>query len=735
MGDKSKKIGTVFQIGQQVGQYRIIGTPDQGRFADKYLVQHIHNGTSMMLQVFQPPLVNELKANFLVQAQTLMKLNHPHILRLQDAGVENYYPFLVTDLTPHSLLQEVYAQGSRQSLTMFLPYLKQIASALQYAHDQKILHGDVRPANILLDRHKAILLQGFTIEALTENRARLNYQQTEVMRKTIAYTAPEQIQGKASPASDQYSLAIIVYELLCGEAPFTGSYVEVAHQHVHTPPPSLQQKVPGISKGTENIVMNALAKNPARRFPTIQAFINALEQEHDVVAQFTASAAMGHNISPPLSPVAQIHLPTDNALRSSFAQSDGKEVMIAPVVAAMAPQRPSPVAFQSQKSQIPPMPLSPPITPSIADSPLAPRRNNTMTRRAFAVGLVGLAAFGGAGGWYMLSKRLTQPALPSLTPNGVPAATSTVVNNTKALIFTGHLAAVNSLTWSPDGKLIASASDDKFVQVFDATSGVRKVIYSGHAEEVAAVAWSPNGKLIASGSQDKTVQVWDAASGKKLFTYQGHNDRVNSVAWSNDSLLLTSGSEDKTVQVWNAANGTLDFNFLGHSAGVLCVGWQPDNSSLASGSWDGTLRDWATVQHGDHFNAGDQIFSYGGHGKNEVYALAWSPDGNFIASAGADQTVQISNGSNGTPRLPFFIGHQSKTRVNPVRSVAWSPDGNFMASGDTQGNVLVWQIAGRKTIFSYSGHKGAVNAVAWSPDGKRIASASVDNTVQIWQLS
>src|SRR5438067_2182027 len=104
MGDKSKKTGIVFQIGQQIGQYRITGTLDQRRFADKYLVQHIHHSTSMVLEVLQPPLISELKTNFLAQAQALMKMDHPHILRLQDAGVENYYAFLVTDLTPHSTL-------------------------------------------------------------------------------------------------------------------------------------------------------------------------------------------------------------------------------------------------------------------------------------------------------------------------------------------------------------------------------------------------------------------------------------------------------------------------------------------------------------------------------------------------------------------------------------------------------------------------------------------------------
>ncbi len=195
-----------------------------------------------------------------------------------------------------------------------------------------------------------------------------------------------------------------------------------------------------------------------------------------------------------------------------------------------------------------------------------------MTRRAFAFGLVGLAVAAGAGSWYALSERLAKPLPPIVSPNDLPPATQTTVNNKSALIFTGHLASVNAVTWSPDGKLIASASDDRFVQIFDASSGERKLIYSGHTEEVAAVAWSPNGKLIVSGSQDGTAQVWDATSGKKIFTYKGHADRVGAVSWSSDSQQIASGSEDKTVQVWITINGTLRFDFQGHTAGGLCSG-------------------------------------------------------------------------------------------------------------------------------------------------------------------
>lgn len=743
MNGESKQADIAFQIGQQIGHYQVLSTLDRGRFAGAYLCQHIHQHSQVTVAVLRPPLVGDLQEDFLTQAKMLMALNHPQVLSLQDAGIEAHYPFLVTDYLPHLILREIYSEGKYHPLAKILPYLKQIASALHYAHERNVFHGDLHLENILLNRNNQIFLWGFTIEAIRQNRERLQYQRSSAMRN-IAYSAPEHILGKTLPASDQYSLAVIVYELLCGTLPFTGSYIDIASQHIHALPPSMQQKVPGISTQVESIVMRALAKDAQQRYSNIQAFIDALEQvqqpRSSIVAQrktvlpaqptgmIAPPAIQSYPARPPVSPLNVPPSSIPPAQTPAFSNNPPPSPLLAPAAIAVprsiSPAPNSPPVVSMQPEQAP-----------VEDIPAAPRHkdNDTMTRRTLAIGLVGLATLGGAGGWYLLSKRLTVPTSLAIASNDVSPVTPTSVNHQRALIFAGHLAAINAVVWSPDGKLIASASDDKFVQVFDASNGKRMLIYSGHTEEVAAVAWSPNGKFISSGSQDATVQVWKAMDGKRIISYKGHRDRVNSVSWSKGSQLLASASEDKTVQIWNVTSGALAFNFLGHTAGVLCVGWQPDNNSVASGSWDGTLRDWATVQHGDHFNVGDQIFNYGGHGKDEVYALTWSPGGNFIASAGADQTVQISNGSDGTPNKPFFTGHQNKLHVNPVRSVAWSPDGNFIASGDTDGNVYVWRVAGRKTVFIYQGHKKAVNALAWSPDGKKIASASADTTVHVWQ--
>lgn len=751
MGSANRGTHTAFQKGQQVEQYQIMEVLAPTRFGHTYLGQRMDQSLQVLIEGLLPPLLDEFAEAFQEDARALKHLEHPHILCIQDAGIHQNYPFLVTDYVLYRTFSQIYTAKNPQSLLTLLPHLKKIASALDYTHGQRIVHGDIRPQNILLSSNESLLLRGFLLEAVLQNRGHLNYHSAEVIeRDAMVYAAPEQIQGNATSASDQYALGVLIYTLLCGEAPFTGSSVEIAFQKIHAPTPSLRQKRPDlITPGVERVVMKALAREPNRRFSDVGTFIDALERGHNQLSRTLAATAFVQSVdigAPPLvtPPVVSspppdtffIPMPAFPVPQSGLLTTTPQPPVppVSPTLQRGAPMRVMPPASLLGEPPEQVLQTRPESLPPPGKRPARRSQGTSMTRRVFSVGLVGIAALGGVGGWYLLSQRFAHAVPPILASQTAPSATQVAINHQQGLIFTGHLASVNALTWSPDGKFIASASDDTFVQVFDATTGARSIIYRGHTEEVAAVAWSPNGQFIASAGQDRTVQIWHAASGgAPVFIYKAHKNRVNSVSWSNNGHLLTSGSDDKSVQVWQAGNGNRVFNFLGHTAGVLCVGWQPNQSSVASGSWDGTLRDWATIQHGNHFNAGDQIFQYGGHGKNEVYALAWSPDSHFIASAGADQTVQISNGVDGTPRLPFFTGHQRQDHVNRVFAVSWSPDGTSIASGDEDGNVYVWKVAGRRTFFKYTGHKGAVNAVAWSPNGKFIASASADTTVHVWQ--
>src|SRR5439155_18512246 len=187
-------------------------------------------------------------------------------------------PLLVMDYAPNGTLRQRHPKGSILSPTTIIPYVKQIADALQYAHEQKVIHRDVKPENILLGRRNEVLLSDFGIALVAQSSRYHSTQGIQDLAGTIAYMAPEQIQSQSVPNSDQYSLGIVVYEWLTGARPFQGSFTEIAVKQTMALPPSLREKVPDIPPAVEEVVMKALAKDPQQRFENVQVFALALEK-------------------------------------------------------------------------------------------------------------------------------------------------------------------------------------------------------------------------------------------------------------------------------------------------------------------------------------------------------------------------------------------------------------------------------------------------------------------------
>src|SRR5438270_3162909 len=183
---------------------------------------------------------------------------------------------MVMDYASNGNLRKLHPRGTRTDLAAILPYVKQVAAALQYAHDQHYIHRDVKPENMLLGRNDEVLLSDFGTALVSQTTSYQSVLQNVV--GTVSYMAPEQFQGKARPASDQYALAVVVYEWLCGDLPFHGTGTEIAMQHSLNAPPPLREKVPAIAPQVEQVIMRALAKDYHQRYPRIQDFAGALEQ-------------------------------------------------------------------------------------------------------------------------------------------------------------------------------------------------------------------------------------------------------------------------------------------------------------------------------------------------------------------------------------------------------------------------------------------------------------------------
>lgn len=264
------------RVGQQIGHYRLLRLLGRGGFAEVYLGEQIHLGTQAAVKLLHAPLASAREIEqFRQEARTIAALIHPHIVRVLDFGVEEDMPYLVLDHAPGGSLRQRYPAGTRVPLEMVVTYVQQLGQALQYAHDQKIIHRDIKPQNLLLGRHGELLLSDFGISVVAESTSR---SLAQGFAGSVAYSAPEQLQEHPRFASDQYALGVVIYEWLSGRLPFTGGLGEVAAKHLLTAPPSLCEQLPTLPPAVEEVVFTALAKNPQERFASVQALVRAFEQ-------------------------------------------------------------------------------------------------------------------------------------------------------------------------------------------------------------------------------------------------------------------------------------------------------------------------------------------------------------------------------------------------------------------------------------------------------------------------
>jgi peptide/nickel transport system substrate-binding protein len=265
------------RLGQQFGNYRLVALLGQGGYAEVFLGQHVRFNQQAAIKVLHAHLSGQEAEHFQQEAETIATLAHPSIVRVLDFDVQEGVPFLVIDYAPNGTLRRRYPKGTLVPLPVIISSVKQVADALQYAHEQKFIHRDVKPENMLLGRREEVLLSDFGIATIAHSTSSFN-ESAQGTSGTLAYMAPEQIEGHPRPASDQYALGVVVYEWLCGERPFEGSVSEVMAQHLSIPPPSLRERVPAIPPEVEQVVLRALAKDPKARFASVADFAAGLLQ-------------------------------------------------------------------------------------------------------------------------------------------------------------------------------------------------------------------------------------------------------------------------------------------------------------------------------------------------------------------------------------------------------------------------------------------------------------------------
>ena len=311
--------------------------------------------------------------------------------------------------------------------------------------------------------------------------------------------------------------------------------------------------------------------------------------------------------------------------------------------------------------------------------------------------------------------------LAGLTLSPQRASSEDVANQIKVIAtLKGHGEAVMSVSFSPDGQLLASGSRDQTVKIWDVKTRTEIATLKGHKGFVRSVVFSPDGQLLASSGDDKTVKLWNVQKRKKIATLKGHKDYVLTVVFSPDGRLLASGSKDKHIKLWDVKKRKVISTLRGDGNSVSTVAFSPNGQLLAISSSPGTVKLWDEHKQ-------KEIAVLKGH-SGTVSSVVFSPNGRLLASGGWDKTIRLWDVQT-WKEVAKLEGHSGY-----ILTVAFSSDGRMLASGDIEGVVKLWDVQERKEIATLREHYVVIRAVTFNSDGTLLATCSDSKTIKLWNV-
>jgi WD40 repeat protein/serine/threonine protein kinase len=590
----------------------------------------------------------------------------------------------------------------------------QVADALGYAHQQGILHRDIKPSNLLLDTQGTIWITDFGLAKVEDQR---NLTHTGEIMGTLRYMPPEAFEGKGDARADLYALGMTLYELLTFRPAFASSdQLKLIAQIGHDEPARPRGFDPHIPRDLETIVLKAIEKDPKRRYAQAEELAEDLRRflanqpikarrvsagerllrwsrRNPVVAGLTAAVALL------LAGVAAV------ALIAAFR------------IAAARDQE----AEQRQRAE---------------DNAAESQQRLVRAQVASGTALMEQGDPHGALPWFAAALGLDQGNPARETAHRLRLAAA-VQHSPRLVGLWSAGGAIGRAVFCPDGRRVATANSARgpywwsrilpaprgkgVLRTWDLASG-RPLVTIEHKGPLNDFAFSPNGRQVATASQDGTARLWDLDTGRPVTPPLRHGGPVQSVAFRPDGQWLVTASADRTARLWDAATGRQLQAITGvGGAAVEAASFSPDGQRLVM-TGDGKMWVWQAAD-GKPITGPIQVDVI------PMFEAAFTPDGRRLVTTGGQRALRCFDARTGellwqTPQAGRAWLSPQGTRVVAALGNAFSPVGHP--------TTQVWNVATGKPATPPRAHLGGIVDAAFSPRGQRVAMGSWDGTVRVW---